>query len=57
MVPAVLLALTEIELDVLVPDQPEGSVHVYDVALGSAVTEYVFAVPAQIEEFPEIEEG
>jgi hypothetical protein len=47
MVPPDVPAVVVIEFVVDVPDHPEGSVHVYDVAPVTAATEYVWVVPAQ----------
>ena len=47
-VPLVGSAVVEIELVVEVPLQPDGSVHVYELAEGSFVTEYILLLPEQI---------
>lgn len=55
--PLVALAVVLIEFVVDVPLQPPGSVHVYDVAPATAVTEYVFEEPEQMVALPEILPG
>ena len=49
--------VTEIELVVLVPDHPEGKVHVYEVTDGSFGTVYVSGERLQISVFPVIVDG
>ena len=55
--PLVAIAVVEIELVVDVPLQPDGKIQVYEVAPGTAVTEYVFDDPEQMVEVPEIVPG
>jgi len=55
--PPVAPAIAEIELEVEVPDHPEGSVHVYDVAPLTGVIEYMFDVPWHIVALPEMVPG
>ncbi len=55
--PLVASAVVEMELVVDVPLQPTGNVHVYEVADGSFVTEYILLVPEQIVDEPEIVDG
>lgn len=57
MFPLVALAVVFIEFVVDVPDQPEGNVHVYEVAPATADIEYEFNVPEQIIVVPEIDPG
>lgn len=51
--PPVALAVVLIEFVLLDPIHPEGRIQLYSVAPLTAVTEYVLAVPEQMEEFPD----
>lgn len=56
-VPPVVLDVAEMLVELDVPVQPPGNVHVYEVAPATDAILYVFVVPAQIVEVPEIVPG
>ena len=56
-VPPVAVGVTVMLLVVLLPVHPGGNVHVYEVAPGTATTEYVCATPLHTVAEPEIVPG